>query len=103
MADGERIEITHLTDREKPIDTARFANHRPARYSCDGVAFAAAPILAVAHFLAPEYHALWCAVSEQYRRRFSAQSREGRAPSRHQARENGFHQAVTNSAAATEL
>lgn len=67
----ERIEITHLTDREILIDTACFVNHRVARYSRDGVLFADPPILAVAHFLAPEYHNLWCAISEEFRRRFT--------------------------------
>ncbi|MEU6558795.1 hypothetical protein [Nocardia nova] len=68
---GERVEITHLTDRETLIDTASFVNHRVTRTSRDGVVFADPPTLAVAHFLAPEYHSLWCAVSEQFRRTFT--------------------------------
>lgn len=68
---GERIEITHLTDRENLIDTECFVNHRVTRTSRDGVVFADPPSLAVAHFLAPEYHSLWCAVSEEFRRRFT--------------------------------
>ncbi len=71
VADGERIEITHLTDRENSISTTCFANHRVTRYSRDGVVFADPPTLAVAHFLAPEYHSLWCAVSEEFRRAFT--------------------------------
>ncbi len=68
---GERIEITHLTDRENLIDTVTFVNHRVTRTSRHGVVFADPPTLATAHFLAPEYHSLWCAVSVEFHRRFT--------------------------------
>lgn len=72
VGDHGRIEITHLADREIPIDTARFADYAATPYSCDGVVFTVAPTLARAHSLLPEYHALWCAVSEEFRRRFAS-------------------------------
>ncbi|PPJ23683.1 hypothetical protein C5E45_27535 [Nocardia nova] len=70
--DHGRIEITHLADRESAIDTARFAHHAAMPYSRDGVMFTVTPTLAQAHSLLPEYHALWCAVSEEFRRRFAS-------------------------------
>ncbi|MBF4999936.1 hypothetical protein IRT45_22590 [Nocardia sp. BSTN01] len=72
VAGRERVEITHLTDREKAINTESFVNFRVTRYSCHGVVFIDTPSLAQAHSLLPQYHALWCAVSEEFRRRFTS-------------------------------
>ncbi|WP_063014754.1 hypothetical protein [Nocardia kruczakiae] len=72
VGDGERVEITHFTDYETSLHTASFANFRVVRYSCHGVVFIDTPSLAQAHSLLPQYHALWCAVSEEFRRRFAS-------------------------------
>jgi len=72
LGDRERVEITHLTDYGTTLDTACFANFRVVRYSCHGVVFIDTPSLAQAHSLLPQYHPLWCAVSEEFRRRFAS-------------------------------
>ncbi|MFF0498580.1 hypothetical protein ACFYU5_19395 [Nocardia aobensis] len=66
------MKITHLTDYETGLGAACFANFRVVRYSCHGVVFIDTPSLAQAHSLLPHYHALWCAVSEEFRRRFAS-------------------------------
>ncbi|NKY89839.1 hypothetical protein [Nocardia veterana] len=69
VGDRERVEITHFTDHETPLETVSFGNFRVMRYSCHGVVFIDTPTLAQAHSLLPQYHPLWCAVSEEFRRR----------------------------------
>ncbi|MFF0458170.1 hypothetical protein [Nocardia africana] len=72
VGDRERVEITHFTDYGTTLEPACFANFRVVRYSCHGVVFIDTPSLAQAHSLLPHHHALWCAVSEEFRRRFAS-------------------------------